>query len=64
MEDTQEFWTHITKEENWTVLQPNHNFTIKLKREERLGFEQIVRTEREVEHLKQRLELNKLSRRK
>jgi hypothetical protein len=64
MDDVQEFWDHITKDENWTVLGPYHGFTVGLKKEERLGFDQILRTEREVEHLEQRLAQRKISRRR
>jgi hypothetical protein len=64
MDDTQEFWAHISKDENWTVFGSCPDFTVGLKQEERHGFDQILRTEKEIEHLKQRLEQRKLSRRK
>jgi hypothetical protein len=66
MESIEDYYEHISKDQNWAEFGrfDGESFTTGLKKEESLGFEQIQRTEREIDHLKQLLKSRKLSRHK
>jgi hypothetical protein len=66
MESIEDYYEHISKNASWAEFGrfDSDSLTAGLKKEDRLGFEQIQRTEREVEHLEQLLEKGRLSRHK